>query len=271
MKTTTIQSTLELIRFDRNLPIPFYQQLKVGLTDAIREQRLPGGVRLPSEREFCEYFGISRLTVRRALNDLTSTGWLVSQPGKGTFVRQPKVVQGTQQLMGLSSDMKRRGHTVTSKILKLALMPAPRKTAERMNISPEEKVVLLERLRRLDGEPLAIERCYLKHQLCPGITRYDLTKSLYTILRQTYGLKIIRADQTYEAVAASLREAQLLGIARRAPMLRSERTTYLENDEVIEHGFACYRGDRYKFHTVLLESASPVSEPFETISRNEEE
>src|SRR6187455_476543 len=99
MENTTIPFSLALIKFDRNLPVPFYRQLKDGLTTAIRNQTLAGGVRLPSEREFCEYFEISRLTVRRAFNDLTNSGWLYSQPGKGTFVSPPKVEQGTHQLM----------------------------------------------------------------------------------------------------------------------------------------------------------------------------
>lgn len=266
MVHSTLPSTLELIKFDRNLPVPYYQQLKDGLTDAIREQTLLGGVRLPSEREFCEYFGVSRLTVRRALNDLTSTGWLFSQPGKGTFVRQPKVEQGMRQLMGLSADMKKRGHSVTSQVLKLTVMPATKKTAEQMSIPPGEEVVLLERVRYLDEEPLGIERTYLNHRLCRGIAKYDLTRSLYKILRQSYGLKITRAEQTYEAVAATTREAQLLALRRGAPMLCSERTTFLENDEVIEHGTAWYRGDRYKFHTVLLDTTTPTGELFETIS-----
>lgn len=260
MVVSTHPFSLELIKFDRTLPIPFYQQLKDGLTDAIRDQALASGVRLPSEREFCEHFGISRLTVRRALNDLTTTGWLVSQPGKGTFVRQPKVEQGTRQMMGLSADMQKRGHFVTSRVLGLSIVPATRKTAERMKLAAGDELVLLERVRYLDGEPLAIERTYLNRQLCPGIETYDLTKSLYSILRQSYGLKIVRAEQTYEAAAAGVREAEILETARRAPMLCSERTTYLENDAVIEHGVAWYRGDRYKFHTVLINPVIPGGE-----------
>jgi GntR family transcriptional regulator len=256
MENTTIPFSLALIKFDRNLPVPFYRQLKDGLKGAIRDQNLPGGVRLPSEREFCEYFGISRLTVRRAFNDLTNSGWLYSQPGKGTFVSQPKVEQGTHQLMGLSADMQKRGHAITSQVLNLSIMPARPGIALQMNIPEGAEVVLLERLRSLDNEPLAIESCYLNHHLCPGITKHDLSRSLYSLLRETYGLRIARADQTYEAISAGERETRILEIARYTPLLHSERTTYLENDEIIEYGFAWYRGDRYKFHTVL--SSTPA-------------
>jgi GntR family transcriptional regulator len=217
MENTSNPFTLALIKFDRTLAVPYYRQLKDGLTGAIRDQTLSGGVRLPSEREFCEYFGISRLTVRRALNDLTNSGFLYSQPGKGTFVSHPKVEQGTHQLMGLSADMRKRGHAITSQVLNLAIMPARPRIAQQMNLTPGDEVVLLERLRSLDDEPLAIERCYLNHRYCQGISEYDLSKSLYALLRDTYMLKIARAGQTYEAVPAGEREARVLNLPRHAP------------------------------------------------------
>jgi len=256
MGNQTSHAMLERIKFDRGAPIPFYQQLKDGLTEAIRTSTLAPGVQLPSEREFCEYFGVSRLTVRRALNDLSSAGWVMSQPGKGTFVRQYKVEQGVQQLMGLSEDMKKRGYAVTSEVLELAVMTAPPAIAAQMKLGPDGEVVLLERLRCLDGEPLALEHSYLNHRFCPGIVNYDLTTSLYKILREVYGCKIAQAEQVYEAVAADEHQARLLQVDERAPLLGSERTTFLDNGHVIEQGTAWFRGDRYKFRTVLLESAA---------------
>lgn len=260
MGNHTSQIMLESIKFDRAAPIPFYQQLKDGLTDAIRASTLPPGMQLPSEREFCEYFGVSRLTVRRALNDLATAGWVMAQPGKGTFVRPHQVEQGVQQLMGLSEDMKKRGYAVTSEVLQLRVMPVPPELASRMKLAPTDEVVLLERLRYLDGVPLALEHSYLTHRYCPGIANHDLTTSLYRILRQVYGLGIAHAEQVYEAVAAGEREARLLHVEPRAPLLCSERTTFLDNGHVIEQGTAWFRGDRYKFRTVLLDGAAADGE-----------
>lgn len=242
------------ITVDKGSAVPFYQQLKDLLTQAIKRHALRPGARLPSERELCERFDVSRLTVRRALTDLINAGVVFTQPGKGTYIQTPKLEQGIQQLGGLTEDLRRRGYTVTSRVLQVALGPASVRTSDSMRLPVQAAVVLLERLRLVNDEPLAIERCYLNHRLCPGITAHDLTRSLYSILRQTYGLTISRAEQTYEAVSAGRREAELLGVSRGAPLLFSERRSFLDTGDVIEHGVAWYRGDRYKFHAVLLGS-----------------
>lgn len=252
MSQQTLDWLSERAKLDRDSSIPFYQQLKDILLESIREDALQPGDRLPSERELGERLGVSRLTVRRALNDLINAGWLFTQPGKGTYVRDAKLEQGIQQLVGLSEDMKRRGYAVTSQVLQVTVLPASGKTAKTMKLAPQEEVVLLERLRSVDGQPLSIERSYLNHKLCPGIAQHDLTTSLYRILRENYGLNIPKAEQTYEAVTAGRRESQLLGIPEGAPLLLSERVAYTDTGGVIEYGVAWYRGDRYKFHAVLL-------------------
>lgn len=237
---------------DRESSLPFYQQLKDILVDAMREETLLPGDRLPSERELRDAFGLSRLTVRRAITDLIHAGALFTQPGKGTYVRAPKLAQAAQQLAGLSEDMKTRGHQVTSRVLQVAVQPATGKSAKTMGLGPTDSIVLIERLRYVDGEPLAIERCNLNYRLCPGIDLRDLTGSLYGILRDSYGLTIPRAQQSYEAVAAGRREAGLLRVPEGAPLLLAERTAYVASGEVIEHGIAWYRGDRYRFFAMLL-------------------
>lgn len=237
---------------DRDSSLPFYQQLKDILVDAMREETLLPGDRLPSERELRDAFGVSRLTVRRAITDLIHAGTLFTQAGKGTYVRAPKLAQAAQQLSGLSEDMKSRGHLVTSRVLQVAVQPATGKSGKTMGLAPADSVVLVERLRFVDDEPLSIERCYLNHRLCPGIELLDLTGSLYGILLHRYGLAIPRAQQSYEAVAAGRREAGLLAVAEGAPLLFSERVAYVPSGEVIEHGVAWYRGDRYRFFTMLM-------------------
>ena len=247
--------------FDKDSAVPFYQQLKDIILEAIQERTLQPRDRLPSERELAEALGISRLTVRRALTDLVNEGRLFTQPGKGTYVRGPKLEQGIQQLMGLTEDMKSRGHTVSSRILEAALMPASVEVTQAMRLGPQEEVVLLERLRFVDGEPLSIERSYLAYRLCPGILGHDLgSGSLYTTLRQVYGLHLFKAEQSYEAVLAGSREAELLQIAPGAPVLCSERTAYLDTGQIIEYGRAWYRGDRYRFHATLLNAAASLDD-----------
>jgi GntR family transcriptional regulator len=240
------------IRINKDSSVPLYQQLKDSLLEAVTEETLHPGDRLPSERELQDHFSVSRLTVRRALTDLITAGWLFTQPGKGTYIRSPKVEQGIQQLGGLTQDMRARGYTVTSRVLRVSVMPATGKTAKALGLAPGQDVVLLERLRFVGGEPLSIERSYLNHKLCPGIAACDLSGSLYGLLQQRYGLRMLRAEQDYEAVAAGRREAQLLNIPEGAPLLLCERMAYADSGETAEYGVAWYRGDRYRFHAVLL-------------------
>ncbi len=240
------------VTIDRDSALPFYQQLKDILLDAMRQETLLPGDRLPSERELRDAYGVSRLTVRRAITDLIHAGALFTQAGKGTYVRAPKLAQAAQQLAGLTEDMGSRGHQVSSRVLQLAVLPATGKPAKTMGLGPADTVVLIERLRFVDDVPLSIERCYLNYRLCPGIEQRDLTTSLYGILRHSYGLAIPRAQQSYEAVAAGRREAGLLAVPEGAPLLLSERVAYVQSGEVIENGIAWYRGDRYRFFAMLM-------------------
>jgi len=257
LSTEPLLQTLECSSFDKDSATPLYQQLRDLILEAMAQGTLQPASRLPSERQLSERLGISRLTVRHALNDLVNAGRLVSKTGKGTYVRTPKLEQGIHQLMGLTEDMYRRGHTVSSKIVQATLVPASVDLVQEVKLRLGEELVLLERLRIVDGLPLGLERSYLVHKLCPGILEYDLAqKSLYRILRSTYGLRPSRAEQTYEATLARRREAQLLGTDVGAAILLLKRTVFLDTEEILEHGCAWYRGDRYKFHAVLRDTAS---------------
>ena len=252
-----LQQALERSSFDKNGATPLYQQLKDLILEAMAQGLLRPNDRLPSERQLSELMGVSRLTVRHALSDLVNAGWLLSKTGKGTYVQAPKLEQGMHQLMGLTEDMRRRGHTVSSKVVQAFLVPASAGLVREMRLRPGDELVLLERLRIVDGVPLGLERSYLVHRLCPGILDHDLSKnSLYRILRSTYGLRPFRAEQTYEATLARRREAELLDIAEGAAVLFLERTVFLDTGEIIEHGCAWYCGERYKFHAVLFDTAS---------------
>ena len=128
-------------------------------------------------------------------------------------------------------------------MIEVTILPDSGMTAMIMTLSPNEDVVLLERLRCVDGEPLVSERSYLNHRLCPGISTDDLSFSLYLRLHQNYGLKITRAGQIYETVAAGGREAEIVELATYAPVLYSGKITFLNSDESIKRGIAWHRGD----------------------------
>ena len=241
---------------NKESPVPLYLQVKEIFSHKIDSGELQPHDRLPSERELGEELGISRMTVRQALTQLTHDGRIYTIVGKGTYVAPPRIDQDLHQLTGFTQDMRIRGLTTSARVIEAALLPAPPDLAEALQIRPGAMMVKLERLRLADGIPLALATDYLPHHLCPDLLERDMaTQSLYAVLRSHYGLKLARARQTVQAALANQREADLLGLSRPSAVLRMERTAFLNNDQVIVYAKTAYRGDRYIFHVVLRGSA----------------
>jgi GntR family transcriptional regulator len=242
------EKALALIQIDPDQMIPHYQQLEERLLEAIGSGGLVRGDPLPSEREFAESLGISRMTVRRALKDLESRGWLVSQVGKGWFVSPSKIEQRLSHLSGFSSDMELLDLRVTSRVLTFSKIGITGQLAHSLKVPVGTEGYLLERIRFVNEEPLGVESAKLRCDLCPGLLRFDFsTDSLYRVLREEYGLELANAEQTVEASLADWRESSLLQVEEGSPVLRGTRVLYDPLGSVIESSSAVYRGDRYKY------------------------
>ena len=158
---------------DKDSPIPLYIQFKEYLLDRIERGELEPDQRLPSEREFCDQFGVSRITIRQALNELVRDGMIQSVPGKGTFVGRKQEGE-FHPLASFSQQMRTRGQIPSSRLLEQAVVHASQRLARELQIRTHSEVVLIERLRLADGEPCVLQAAYLPSQLCPGILEYDL-------------------------------------------------------------------------------------------------
>ncbi|MGQ9517581.1 MAG: GntR family transcriptional regulator [Anaerolineae bacterium] len=238
----------------RDSPIPLHLQLKTALAAQIAQGNLSLGQRLPSERQLCEMFRVSRTTVRRAIEELERAHLIRTVPAQGTFVVAPQVrVAVHVSLAGFSSDIQRAGLSPSSILLEAALLSQPpEEIADPMRIPPDEEIIKVERLRLVNDIPLAIHTCYLPHRLCPGILEYDLSKeSLFGLLRGKYGLHIAYAQEQVRACLADEREAKLLRLTPPAAVLRAQRLTFLDNGEVIEYSFSSYCGEWYHLTMVL--------------------
>ncbi len=241
-----------MARLKRNAPLPLYLQLKETLQADILAQRFKPHQLLPSERELCMNYGVSRMTVRQALGDLAREGLIYSRVGKGTFVGAPKIDQQLKALTGFSQEMRARGSHPASRVLEARLERATDQAAQPLHIPPGTEVVLLTRVRLADGLPLAIETVHVPHALCPDLLRHDFSvESLYDVLEHEYGHRLTHADQTIEAALAGPREAALLQLLPPAAVLVMERSTFTEQGILIEHVHSIYRGDRYKFRSAL--------------------
>jgi GntR family transcriptional regulator len=214
-------------------------------------EQLSVGEAIPSERQLSADFGVSRLTVRAALDDLVREGYLVRRHGSGTFVSEPKIAQELT-MTSFTDDMRLRGLEPASKTLELRVTPAGARLGRLLHVSPSEPVVVAVRLRLAGGESMAIETVHIRASHVPGLTAKDLEEhSFYEILRERYGITVVGGEQTIEPTVTDEDESSALGVPLHSPAFRFERVTHSETGEIVEFVDSIYRGDRYRLVTAL--------------------
>jgi GntR family transcriptional regulator len=242
---------------DKSSPIPYHYQLTEIVRKLISQEQWREGDKLPSEREFCETFGISRITVRKALDSLAAEGLVRTNKGIGTFVNEKKYPEKWASFpIGFTDSLASQGYRIETQVLTLETIPTTEKISKELELSPRSLVVHLHRLRFIAQEPILLVSSYLPHHLVPGIEQNDFThQSLYQVLRSNYGLKIDRVKRGIEAVAATEKEAALLHIGTGAPLLQIESISYTPDGKPVEYFLAKRRGDRTRFELELSNNA----------------
>jgi GntR family transcriptional regulator len=237
---------------DRKSHIPLYVQIKQSLQERIQD--LQPGDKLPGENQLCELYGVSRIVARRALNEMANEGLVVREMGRGTFVAEPKISESlVQKLTGFYQDMEERGHEPVSEVLRQEVVHAGPKVANYLEVDPGHPVILIERLRFVQDEPIVLVTTYLPESLCPALVNADLVRqSLYVFIEKEYGLVIVRGRRTIESVPANEYEAQLLEVKTGAPLTLLDSVSYLEDGTPLEYYHALHRGDRSKFEVELV-------------------
>jgi DNA-binding GntR family transcriptional regulator len=234
---------------DRSSPTPLYFQLAQAIEGAISGGSLPAGSRLENEILLAQRYGLSRPTVRRAVQELVDKGLLVRKRGVGTQVIQPHVRRSVE-LTSLYDDLARAGESPTTEVLSLERIPAPADIAEELDLPVGEEIVVVRRLRRSHGEPLALMANHLPGRFHPTIE--DLTeRGLYQYLR-TQGVHLRVAHQRIGARLARAEEARLLDEPPRSALLTMQRTAFDDQGIAVEHGRHVYRASRYDFETTLV-------------------
>jgi len=229
---------------------PLYLQLQRRIAEAVASGRLGAGDSLPAERDLAAMTGLSRVTVRKAIQALVAAGQLIQRHGSGTFVapRVERLEQALSLLTSFTEDMARRGRTVDSLWLSRRIdAPAPEEVMA-LGLRAGDRVARLERVRRSDGVPLAIERAALPLTALPDPASVET--SLYAAL-QARGFRPVRAVQRISAANLSPRDADLLAVPAGVAGLRIERIGYLPDGRVVEYTRSLYRGDAYDFAVEL--------------------
>lgn len=225
---------------------PLYRQLSQALSELIETGVLAPGSSLPAERDLALLTGMSRVTVRKAVQSLAQTGKVVQMQGSGTYVasQDVRLEQSMQHLSSFSDDMLRRGFTPRSVWLSRGLFPPTSEELMSLGLSVADQVARLSRLRLADGKPMAIERASLAASILSDPEAVG--DSLYECLAAK-GMRPVRAVQRITAANATPNDAEKLGVLAGAAVLRVERISYLASGRVVEFTRSLYRGDSYDF------------------------
>jgi GntR family transcriptional regulator len=213
-------------------------------------EHLGVGTALPAERQLSADLGVSRLTLRAAVDDLVREGYLVRRRGSGTYVQQPKIAQELT-MTSFSEDMRRRGMVAGSRTLSMKAQLAEARLGRFLQVSPSEQILVIKRLRLADGETMAIETLHLPQSLVPGLSSKDLAGSLYELLSEKYGVMISSGTQAIEPTVTNEEESAALGVPLHSPAFLFERTSRDQNGRTVEFVQSVYRGDRYRIVTEL--------------------
>ncbi|MCP2636024.1 GntR family transcriptional regulator [Microbacterium sp. HD4P20] len=238
------------VDLDRTGPVPLYFQVSSRLESAIRSGRIAPGARLENEIAIGQRLGLSRPTVRRAIQELVDQGLLVRRRGIGTQVVQGQVTRQVE-LTSLYEDLQTAHHEPSTRVLTHELVPASDAVAEGLGVPKGEEVVFMRRQRSTDGVPVAVLENYLPREFSDITTEQLESRGLYQILRGR-GVTIRIAKQKIGARRATGDESELLDIDKSGAVLTMDRIAFDSSGRAVEYGHHCYRPDMYSFETTLV-------------------
>jgi GntR family transcriptional regulator len=229
-------------------PRPKHAQLSDVLADLATRELGPDAA-IPSERELMAAYDVSRATVRKAIESLIADGLLHRIHGKGTFVATPRL-ESRLHLASFSQDMRRRGLTPSTRLLRIELDEPPADVAEALGLGTDRAAWRLDRVRLADGQPIALENGWYPRALLPDLDRHDLSGSLYELFAGVYGHTIDSAEETLWGETADASTARHLDAPVNTPLLVFRRVSCAA-DRPLEYVVSRYRGDRYQIHMSL--------------------
>jgi len=239
-----------LMTLNRTLDVPLYAQLREILRAEISAME-PGDA-IPPEPDLLSRFKVSRITLRKAVDELVTEGLLVRQQGRGTFVQKTKVTHELNAITSWTEQLLAIGQTPRTLHLETEEIEPPGRVARNLGLGPGDTAFVLRRLRLVNDEPLTLLVNYLPSRLVPGFAeRAAQRESLYETLVQEYGLVAARAIDMVETRSATDEEAKRLRIDPWDPLLCVTRVSFLADGRPLEVGVAVSRGDRYQYRVEL--------------------
>ena len=231
---------------------PLYSRVERVLAGEIAGGALKPGDQLPTEDSLIARFEVSRITVRRAIQNLVGRGLVEIRRGKGTFVAAPRITQELTELTGFVEDMRALGRKPTARVIGKEIVTANTAVANQLALTKGERVVRIRRVRLADGIPLSFDETWLPLEIGKKIISNNLkVEPVFSLLERKYGVPLIEAEYKLEAVAAEADVAAALHVKRGSPIFRIERTSYSTGNRPVDYETLYYRGDLVSFVTRL--------------------
>ncbi len=247
---------------DRKNPIPYYYQIQKQIIAAIENSELKPDEFIPSERELSDRFNVSRITTRKALDNLTIEGYIKKIKGKGAVVAKPRIEEQLfNRLIGTFQDLKDKGFDIKNEILGFEILKAEKNIIKELNLSESEEVFKFERLRYIDEEPYHFSRTFIPKKICPNFDpKFLINNSLIQVMENKYNLKIYKVKRILQANIATVEDSKLFKIKIGSPILTFFNTAYIKDGTPIEYTLNKIRGDMSKFEIeISLEKVEDMS------------
>lgn len=236
---------------DKKDPLPLYLQIKKEIKGQIKGKKYEAGQMIPSESELMNLYGVSRMTVRLAIDSLEKEGYVKKIQGKGTFVRNRKIVQELTMISSWSESLRSQGMNPETFVLKLEEVTADAYLAEQLGIREGAPLYYVERIKTIEHEPIGWARIWIIKEKAPGFLDKQVFSSVYDVLENEYGIEMTQAVEVVEALAADDQLAELLKIPKGDPLLEVTRVTYDSTGDTVEISKIVSRADRYAYQTIL--------------------
>lgn len=236
---------------NKNNKLPLYLQLVEDIIKKIEQGDFNENEKLPSERELCDIYSLSRITVRNALQALEQEDYIYKLHGKGTFVAPKTYKQKLVKVYSFTEEMKKIGKTPQTDVLSFDIISADQRLAQKMKLDVDQKVYQIRRLRLADDVPFIYETSYLPVVLFPHLTKQDLEKKpMYSIFMEKYNIGVSRATEQFSVTSLSSEEAYYLKSETERPAMLLKRFAYHE-DTLIEYTVSIISGNKFKYTVEL--------------------
>jgi len=233
-------------KLDRNLPIPLYYQIEKFISDKIKKGDLKPGEKLPTEIELMNLLKVSRITIRKAAENLLRNNLIEIKKGQGTFIKSKQFYEPVFGIRSYTEEALKQGFLPSTKILEIKIIQPSEEILKNLKLNKDDKIYSIIRLRYLNGEPTGVDYTFIPVNYTPGLSKddfeeYGKKQSLYNLLESKYNLILDEAEEIITATLTKKYEAELLGLKSKSPINLRKRVVYLPNKSPLLYMKAIYK------------------------------